>query len=209
MKTLKLAFAIILVSVFSFSCQNIKEKKNIEFRKSKDALDTVKITSSAKNISIETPSFDKVENSHSTPIKNTLPSKYELSKPENNTITNNIAKDIVSLENNNLSLEIKNLSILLNQYNSAEFPDCISLEKAITEFTDKFFSVIEKINISDSISINSIKLMEGFAEVFEPEFDRVENECPDLYNDYMEYLDDYTDLYYSKLEIIFAEDSVQ
>lgn len=106
-----------------------------------------------------------------------------------------------------LSNEISHLTYLLNTYSNTKFNDCSSFETAVKDFTNRFFIVISKIELTDTVSISNLKKMEGFTEIFEPEFERVENECPDLYNDYMEYLDDYTDLYYSKLESMFGEDA--
>ncbi len=129
---------------------------------------------------------------HETEIKNPAPV--------------NINPDSITIKED-LSKEISHLTDLLNTYSSTKFNDCSSFETAVKDFTNRFFIVISKIELTDTLSISNLKKMEGFTEIFEPEFERVEKECPDLYNDYMEYLDDYTDLYYSKLESMFGEDT--
>lgn len=100
--------------------------------------------------------------------------------------------------------DVENLIILLNYYDDMELSDCYSVETTVKDFTNKFFIVINNIQLDDTVAIAKLLELENFLTVFEKDFERVETDCPDLYNDYMEYLDELIDLHKKKLETLFG-----
>lgn len=184
--------------------------------------DTVPVKKTGTSYNADTDSLTEnrtVQDTTYSPHKEVKPDKNKTKNPVYNipatnkreAETKNASPININSENiiinEDLAKEIYRLTDLLNSYSNAKFNDCISFETAVKDFTDRFFIVISKVELTDTASISNLKEMESFTEIFEPEFERVENECPDLYNDYMEYLDNYTDLYYSKLESMFGEDT--
>ncbi len=204
MKNLIIILLIITSSILHYSCSNADNKPVSAINQ-----DTTKIDTIAPIPSDSIPEPEKSIKKKQSESKLNISSEIlpiDTFSTVNQVVANEIQASSTDLS---LSQEIISLSELLKYYDNIEFKDCKSFETAINEFTTKFFSVIERIELSDEQNINKLKELEGFAEVFEPEFERVEKECPDLYNDYMEYLDEYTDEYYPKLEIMFAEDKNQ
>ncbi|HOZ30173.1 MAG TPA: hypothetical protein PLL66_04590 [Bacteroidales bacterium] len=125
-----------------------------------------------------------------------------LLNPDNNSNVNNAT---ISIDEKNIYSEIDSLIQLLSYYDMQVFDDCKSVETSVEDFTNRFFIVINDIQTNDSLAIEKLKGLENFLTVFEEDFENVETNCPDLYNDYMEYLDDLIDMHYQKLENIFGE----
>jgi hypothetical protein len=204
MRNLIIILLIIASSILYFSCSNADNKPVSAINQDSTIIVTIApIPSDSIHESEESIMPKPSVTNSQTPL--------EISPIETSAIVNTVVVSEIQASSTDLSLsqEIISLSELLKHYENLEFRDCGSFETAINEFTTKFFSIIERIELSDEQNISKLKELEGFSEVFEPEFERVEKECPDLYNDYMEYLDEYTDEYYSKLEIMFAEDKNQ
>jgi len=105
-----------------------------------------------------------------------------------------------------LNGDIVYLTQILEYYETNSFETCISAEQSVKDFTNRFFNVIEKINVNDTVMIEKLTALEHFLTVFEEDFEEIEQACPDLYNDYMEFLDDLIDIHYQKLEMIFGQD---
>jgi hypothetical protein len=205
MKLFKIIYVPIIITILFYSCNSSGNKSDKQKDTAYNKTDTI---NESDKIVDSTSIVTKFKESNADNGLNKV-NRIPVPESQGSITIINVSSPVITSSGINsgkdLSQEISALSDLLNKYSTTEFTDCESFEKAIRNFTDSFFDIIDRTEITDSISISSLKQMEGVCDVFEPEFERVEKECPDLYNDYMEYLDDYTDMYYFKLGIMFGE----
>lgn len=97
--------------------------------------------------------------------------------------------------------ELEDNLIEMQKYN---FADCSQTESKIIVLTQDFFYIVEKIDANDSVCISMFSKLDSFAELLEPSLIEAEESCPDLYNEYMEIIDNYNDLYADKIGLIFS-----
>ena len=128
---------------------------------------------------------------------NTKPESKEQEIETNNTSTH------IST-NTDLIIKIDALENDLMEMQNYSFTDCSQTESKIILLTEDFFYIVEKIDTNDSICISMFNRLDSFAELLEPSLIEAEESCPDLYNEYMEIIDDYNDMYADKLGLIFS-----
>lgn len=116
--------------------------------------------------------------------------------------TNNTSTPISA--NNDLIIRIDELEDNLIAMQNYSFTDCSQTESKIILLTEDFFYIVEKIDTNDSVCISMFNRLDSFAELLEPSLIEAEESCPDLYNEYMEIIDDYNDMYADKLGLIFS-----
>jgi hypothetical protein len=106
--------------------------------------------------------------------------------------------------NSDLIIKIDELENNLIAMQNYSFTDCSQTESKIILLTEDFFYIVEKIDTNDSVCISMFNKLDSFAELLEPSLIEAEESCPDLYNEYMEIIDDYNDIYADKLGLIFS-----
>lgn len=192
-----LTFILLLASLVSCNMSNVEPEKVIK--------SAINIADTIKNTDMQ--DYDTSEISISPPAENKT-IIANIPKQKKDTLNNQIQIDTVGNQipqEYYIGTKIDDLNNLLNSYVLYKFTDCSAFEITIKGFTVKFFSVIEQVDLNDTVSIYKLQKLENFFEIFEPEFVHAEDECPDLYNDYMEFLDEYTETYHDKLELLFGE----
>ncbi|MDD3741027.1 MAG: hypothetical protein PHH30_07275 [Bacteroidales bacterium] len=196
-----LFFFVVSACQFFVCCDDSKSTKTVISNQNNLNLNT------DDSSSIQIDSINKIELKKDDNFNNTITINSNISY-ENKNITSSadsiipptlVDKTYIALD------DIKVLMVFLNTYESLELDDCLTIEKNVKEFTTGFFTVVDNISLTDTVSIAKLKELEHFLVVFEEDFERVEENCPDLYNDYMEYLDDLIDLHYQKLELLFGD----
>lgn len=106
--------------------------------------------------------------------------------------------------NSDLIIKISELEDNLMAMQNYNFNDCSQTESKIVLLTEDFFYIVEKIDTNDSYCVSMFNNLDSFAELLEPSLIEAEKVCPELYNEYMEILDDYNDMYADKLGLIFS-----
>lgn len=209
MKDLIKILLIILILSGSFSCSENEKKVGQKFLNSfvvdSHLFDRVLIENLADDI--EMPALPEPIQAEIVYYENLVVEEIDVVEiVEDNPIdslatSNEIVTEV--LDFSETSLLIDDLLARVDTFKNSEFNDCDIIESEIVNVGNFYFKVIQDIHLEDTSNIERLEGMESLLEVFSIEIDEMEAQCPDIYNNFMEYLEDMIDSNYEKLELMF------
>jgi hypothetical protein len=103
------------------------------------------------------------------------------------------------------ALNIAKLENMMISFLSNSDCNCEDYKYYLESITNLYFKIIHDLAINDSVNIYRLRSFEPDSILTDYHTQKIENDCSDHYNIWMELIDEKTDIYYEKLQIIFGE----
>ena len=139
-------------------------------------------------------------------LNNALKSEQENSLTVFDDIKENIIQDSKIINPADMqALNIAKLENMMISFLSNSDCNCEDYKYYLESITNLYFKIIHDISIDDSVNIDRLRSFEPDSILTDYHTQKIENDCSDHYNIWMELIDEKIDVYYEKLQIIFSE----